>query len=227
MCHPRESEDPLMRIALKLDQLGQLEINDMLNPETLITTLGTIGVIVIIFMETGLFFGFFFPGDSLLFTAGFLASGGYVSLPIILFGAFIAAILGDSFGYAFGSRIGPAIFRKDNSFFFNRKYIEKAEVFYEKYGKKTIILARFVPIVRTFAPIVAGVGKMSYRTFIAFNVIGAFLWTWGMTIAGYALGSLVPNPDKYVLPAIAVIIIVSIMPALREIIKSRNNKDKI
>jgi membrane-associated protein len=191
--------------------------SSLLNPQHLITTLGTLGVIAIVFAETGLFFGFFFPGDSLLFTAGFLASQGYVSFAWLLVGTFIAAVIGDSVGYAFGKKIGPALFTKDDSVLFDKRHIVRAQHFYEKHGKKTIILARFVPIVRTFAPIVAGVGNMSYRTFIAFNIIGGFLWTWAMLWLGYGLGSLIPNPDRYVLPIIVVIIIVSALPALKEI----------
>lgn len=191
----------------------------LLEPKTLIMTLGTLGVIAIIFIETGLFFGFFFPGDSLLFTAGFLASQGYVSFAGLLVGTFLAAVIGDSVGYAFGRKIGPALFAREDSVIFNKKHIASAQHFYEKHGKKTIILARFMPIIRTFAPIVAGVGNMKYRTFLTFNVIGAFIWTWGMLWLGYGLGALIPNPDKYVIPVVIVIILVSAAPAVKEIIK--------
>jgi membrane-associated protein len=191
----------------------------LFEPQVIISALGVIGVIAIIFAETGLFFGFFLPGDSLLFTAGFLASQGYISMAWLLFGAFVAAVLGDSVGYAFGKKIGPAIFTKDDSVFFNKKHIARAQYFYEEHGKKTIILARFIPIIRTFAPIVAGIGNMGYRTFILFNVIGGFVWTWGLLWAGYIFGSILPNPDRYILPVIIVIIIISAAPALREIFK--------
>lgn len=196
-----------------------------LNPETIIATVGAIGVIAIIFTETGLFFGFFFPGDSLLFTAGFLASQGYISFAWLLVGTFIAAVAGDSVGYAFGKKVGPAIFTKEDSIFFNKKYIIRAQQFYEKYGKKTIVIARFIPIIRTFAPIVAGVGNMPYKTFITFNIIGGFIWTWGMLWLGYGLGALIPNPDRYILPIIIVIIFVSALPALKEIFKAYFNRD--
>lgn len=192
-----------------------------LNPQFIVSTLGTIGVIAIIFCETGLFFGFFFPGDSLLFTAGFLASQGYVSLPFLLIGTFLAAIIGDSVGYAFGKKVGPALFTKEDSLFFNKKHIVRAQHFYEKYGKKTIVIARFVPIVRTFAPIVAGIGTMPYRIFITYNVLGGLLWTWSMLLLGYSLGSFIPNVDRYILPIVIVIIIVSAFPALKEIWKLR------
>jgi membrane-associated protein len=189
------------------------------SPETIISAVGTLGVIAVVFLETGAFFGFFFPGDSLLFTAGLLASQGYVTFAGLLVGTFLAAIIGDSVGYAFGRKVGPAIFKKEDSVFFDKKYIQKADEFFQKYGKKTIILARFVPIVRTFAPIVAGVGKMPYRDFIIFNILGAFLWTWSMLWLGYLFGSVIPDPDRYILPVILVIILVSSFPALREIFK--------
>ncbi len=194
------------------------------NPQAIIATLGTLGVIAIIFLETGAFFGFFFPGDSLLFTAGFLATQGYTSMPWLLVGAFLAAVVGDNVGYAFGRRVGPSIFTKEDSLFFNKKFIARAQEFYERYGKKTIILARFVPIVRTFAPIVAGIGTMRYRTFISYNIIGGFLWTWAMLWLGYGLGSLIPSPDKYVLPIIALIIIASVIAPIWEVLKKRRQK---
>ncbi|MEI8249154.1 MAG: VTT domain-containing protein [Candidatus Taylorbacteria bacterium] len=197
-----------------------MHIFSFLSPETIISSLGMIGVIAIIFCETGLFFGFFFPGDSLLFTAGFLATFGHVSLSILLIGTFIAAVLGDSVGYAFGKRVGPALFTRQDSVLFNKEHIARAQHFYEKYGKKTIIFARFVPIVRTFAPIVAGIGNMKYRTFITYNIIGGIIWTSGMLLMGYLFGSIIPNPDRYIIPVIAVIIIVSASPALIEIFKN-------
>ena len=193
----------------------------LLDPHAIIAAVGVIGVIVIIFAETGLFFGFFFPGDSLLFTAGFLASQHQLSFAILLIGAFLAAVLGDTVGYAFGKKAGPAIFVKDDSLFFDKKHIARAQHFFERYGKKTIILARFIPIVRTFAPIVAGVGNMPYRTFISFNVIGGLLWTWAMLGLGYGFGSVIPDPDRYVIPAVIVIIIISALPALREILRKK------
>jgi membrane-associated protein len=196
-------------------------IQNLTDPKTLVMTVGTVGVIAIIFLETGAFFGFFFPGDSLLFTAGYFASQGYVSFPILLVGTFLAAVLGDSVGYAFGKKIGPAIFSKEDSVFFSKKNITRAQRFYEQYGKKTIILARFMPVIRTFAPIVAGVGNMDYKTFLIFNIIGGFLWTWLMLFLGYGLGSLIPNPDKYVLPAVIIIIAVSASPGIREVWKQR------
>jgi membrane-associated protein len=202
-----------------------MDLSLLTDPKLIVSTLGMLGVIAIVFLETGAFFGFFLPGDSLLFTAGFFASQGRLSLSLLLIFTFIAAVVGDSVGYAFGKKVGPSIFSKEDSVIFNKKHILKAEEFYKKYGKKTIILARFIPIVRTFAPIVAGVGKMDYKTFISFNIIGGFLWTWIMLWLGYGLGSLIPNPDKYILPVIVLIIIVSFLPAVREILKATSKKE--
>ena len=196
-------------------------IHILVDPRTLITTLGALGIIAVIFMETGLFFGFFFPGDSLLFLSGFFASLGYLPIGWLLFGCFLAAILGDSVGYAFGRKIGPALFTRADSLFFNREHIARAEHFYEKHGKKTIILARFIPIIRTFAPIVAGIGNMKYRTFISFNVIGGLLWTWLLLLLGFGFGSLIPNPDKYILPVVLAIILISAAPAVWELLRKK------
>ena len=196
-------------------------IHYLTDARIIISTLGTLGVIAIIFLETGAFFGFFFPGDSLLFTAGFLATQGYTSFAWLLVGAFAAAVIGDSIGYWFGRKVGPAIFTKEDSVFFNKKYIVRAQLFYEKHGKKTIILARFIPIVRTFAPIVAGIGTMNYRTFISYNLIGGLVWTWAMLWLGYGLGSLIPNPDRYVLPIIIIIICTSFIPPIWELWKKK------
>jgi membrane-associated protein len=187
----------------------------------LINTAGYIGIFAIIFAESGLFIGFFLPGDSLLFTAGFLASQGYFNVYILAALAFIGAVAGDSVGYSFGKKVGKRIFNKEDSLFFNKKNIIKAQKFYEKYGSKTIVFARFVPIVRTFAPIVAGVGEMKYKTFITYNLIGGALWTFGMTFGGYLLGNVVPDVDKYLLPIIALIIIISLLPTIREVILAR------
>lgn len=192
-----------------------------LDPKFLIETLGLIGIFAIIFAESGLFFGFFLPGDSLLFTAGLLVSQDILPLYPLIIGCAIFAIIGDSVGYAFGKKIGPRIFTKEDSFFWNKNHIEKSHKFFEKYGPKAIILARFMPIVRTFTPILAGVGTMEYKTFLRYNIIGGVCWVIGLVLFGYFFGKLIPNPDKYLLPVIGFIIIVSILPALREVINSR------
>jgi len=181
----------------------------------------------IIFAESGLFFGFFLPGDSLLFTAGFLASQDILNIWILLPVFFIAAVTGDSIGYSFGRRVGRKIFNREDSFFFHKKHIDKAEKFYEQHGKKTIIIARFVPVVRTFAPIVAGIGKMEYSTFLAYNVIGALLWAVGLTLAGYILGAVIPNLDKYLHVVVGIIIVVSLLPAVWHVLKDPEMREGI
>ena len=190
----------------------------------LIKWAGYVGIFIIIFAECGVFLGLFLPGDSLLFTAGFLASQGHLDLALLILICFVGAILGDNFGYAFGRRVGPAIFRKEDSFFFHKKHLERAAVFYEKHGGKTIILARFMPIVRTFAPILAGVGRMNYRVFVIYNLIGGALWAVGITALGYFLGSVIPGVDKYLLPIVLLIIIVSIMPGIIASLRSVTSK---
>jgi membrane-associated protein len=196
----------------------------LLDPLTVIKTIGIIGVFAFIFAESGLFFGFFLPGDSLLFTAGLLASQNWFSIWYLIFGCIFAAILGDSVGYAFGTYLGPRIFIKDESFFFKKSHIERSRNFYIKYGPKAIVLSRFVPVVRTFVPILAGVGLMPYRTFLTFNIIGGLLWTVCLTGLGFFLGSSIPNVDKYVLPIVLLIIVVSVAPIAFEYWKSRGKQ---
>lgn len=193
----------------------------MLDPKPLIEAFGTIGIFAIVFAESGLLFGFFLPGDSLLFTAGLLASQGALNFPVILAGCFLAAVAGDQVGYYIGHRAGPAIFRRPDSRFFAQKNVERAQAYFELHGSKTIVLARFIPIVRTFTPVVAGVAKMQYRRFVTFNVIGGFLWAVGVTSLGYALGNTVPDIDKYLLPIIFLIVAVSFVPVFLELWKMR------
>ena len=151
----------------------------------ILPAIGYLGIFSIVFAESGLFIGFFLPGDSLLFTAGFLASQGIFDIKILALGAFIFAVLGDSVGYEFGKKVGRKLFKRPDSFLFKKENLEKAENFYEKHGKKTIILARFVPIIRTFAPIIAGIGDMHYKTFLSYNVFGGFFWAVGISFAGF------------------------------------------
>jgi len=187
----------------------------------IIETFGLVGVTIIIFAESGLFFGFFLPGDSILFTAGVLASQGFGNIAVLVFCVWLAAIAGDSVGYWFGLNIGIKIFNKEKSFFFNKRYPERAREFYVKHGGRTIVLARFIPAVRTFVPIMAGVGRMQYKKFLSYNIIGGTIWSVGLTLGGYFLGQSIPNIDHYILPIILVIIIVSVIPAVSEIVKSR------
>ncbi len=180
---------------------------------TLIKAVGTLGVAAIVFTESGLLIGLFLPGDSLLFTAGFLASQGYLDVRWLVALCFIAAVAGDSVGYAFGYRVGRALFNREDSRVFKRKHLEQAEAFFEKHGGKAVVLARFLPIIRTCTPIVAGMGRMRYPRFLAFNVLGGFLWAVGVTMAGYFLGSMIPNVDRYLIPIVLAIIVVSIAPS--------------
>lgn len=203
-----------------------MSIRDILDPQKIISLFGVIGVIVIVFAESGLFFGFFLPGDSLLFTAGLLSSQGMLPFYFLIIGVFIAAVLGDNVGYWFGKKLGIKLFTKEDSFFFKKKYLSDAQHFYEKHGKKTIILARFIPIVRTFAPIVAGIGNMKYKTFFMYNVIGGFVWSVGLTVLGYILGATVPGIDKYLLPIIILIVFISFLPGIYQVSKSYLVKNK-
>lgn len=187
----------------------------------LLQIVGLYGVPLIIFAETGLFFGFFFPGDSLLFAAGILASQGIFAVEMLLILTTVAAIVGDSVGYWFGHRVGRRLFQKEDSLFFKRRYLEKTEAFYAKYGPKTIILARFVPIVRTFAPILAGTAQMQYRKFFFYNVFGGIVWTSVNILAGYFLGAAVPGIEKHLPWIIAVIIVLSLVPIFIEMFLQR------
>ena len=191
-----------------------------------IETAGYVGIFAMIFAETGLLFGFFFPGDTLLFSAGILASKGYFSISILLIVAIAAAIIGDSVGYVIGRKFGPRIFNREDSFFFKKEYVRRAEVFFAKHGKKTIFLARYIPIVRTFAPVVAGVGEMPYSAFVVFNVAGGIVWCASIGLAGYFLGAKVPNIDAYVLPIIIGIFVLSFIPVIIELVRSRVHSTK-
>lgn len=185
-----------------------------MNFQELIIASGYIGITLVIFAESGLLIGIFFPGDSVLFTAGFLASQGIFNVTYLVLLCFIAAVVGDSVGYTFGRRVGKKFFTKPQSLVFNPENINKAQSFYAQHGGVTIILARFLPGIRTLAPILAGVGEMSYATFLLFNIVGGLLWAVGLTLLGYFLGNIIPNADKYLLPIVVVIILISITPAV-------------
>ncbi|MBI4883988.1 MAG: VTT domain-containing protein [Actinobacteria bacterium] len=185
---------------------------------------GLIVLAAIVFAESGLLIGFFLPGDSLLFFAGFLSSdvGGHLlpSLPWVALTCAVAAITGDQVGYMIGSRFGPALFKREKSRFFNPEYVHKAEAFFAKHGSKTIVLARFVPIVRTFVPTVAGASSMHYRTFVTYNVVGGVLWGAGITTAGYFLGEIDAVKNNIEVAAI-VIVALSVLPVALEWRKHR------
>ena len=197
---------------------------DAIDPHELIETFGTIGILAIVFAETGLLIGFFLPGDSLLFTAGLLASQGKLNFAVIAIGCFVAAVAGAQTGYLIGRRVGPALFRRPDSRLFKAEYVKRAEAYFQEHGSRTIVLARFIPIVRTFSTVVAGVSRMEARTFLAYNVVGAFLWTFGVTTAGYFLGKTVPDIDKYLLPMIAGIVFLSIIPVVLEARRQRASR---
>jgi len=182
---------------------------------------GYVLLVGIVFAETGLLVGCFLPGDSLLITAGLLAAAGHLNIWWINLLLMAAAIIGDSVGYAIGARLGPRIFTREKSLLFNPKHVLRTRHFYEKYGPKTIVIARFVPIIRTFAPVLAGVGAMQYRRFLAFNVLGGIGWVASMSLAGFALGRAVPNISKYMHVLVITIIVLSCIPIAVEIYRER------
>jgi membrane-associated protein len=194
---------------------------------------GVFGIALVIFAESGLLIGFFLPGDSLLFTAGFLVYSGFldVNIHVLVIILFLAAVIGDSVGYSFGRKFGPSIFKRPDSLLFRQENIHKAQHFYEKHGGKTIIIARFIPIVRTFAPVVAGVGQMEYKRFLGFNLIGGLLWAAGVTYLGYFVGVQFEKAgieiDTVLLPIIAGIIFISILPPAIHILKDKKQRDAI
>ncbi len=198
-----------------------------LDTAILLKTVGYLGLFGIIFAESGLLIGFFLPGDSLLFTAGFLASQHVLNIWWVLLVTLSGAIIGDNVGYFFGKKIGPKIFTKEESIFFHKNHIERARLFYEKHGGKTLVLARFIPIVRTFAPILAGVGAMPFRTFFVYNIIGSVLWAVFLPLAGYGLGNLIPNAEQYIHYIVFGIIILSILPSLIHVFKNVKTRQKV
>lgn len=210
-----------------------------LNPKVLIDALLAwlgayvyLGLFFIIFAETGLAIGFFLPGDSLLVVAGLFAAAGKLNLWIMLVSLFVAAVVGDAVGYYSGRKIGKAIFTRPKSRFFNPKHLQKAHAFYEKHGGKTIIIARFVPIVRTFAPIVAGAAEMRYRDFLLYNIFGGFFWVTSMLLAGYFLGGLVERAfgiklEDHIDKVVIVVVFLSVLPIIIEYLKARFGKSKL
>lgn len=186
----------------------------MFNLEAFIKSFSYLGIFAIIFAESGLLVGIILPGDSLLFISGFLASQHILNLPLVIISAFVAAVLGDNVGYRIGKKFGPAVFKRKDSRFFNQAMVERAKDFYQQHGGKTITLSRFTPVIRTLAPLLAGVSEMDYRLFLFYNLVGAVLWAIGVTVLGYFLGSAIPNVDRYLLPAVVVVIVISLAPSL-------------
>lgn len=195
--------------------------------DTILPAIGYLGIFAIVFAESGLLIGFFLPGDSLLFTAGFLASQNIFDIRTLTILCFIAAVVGDSVGYFIGHKFGRKLFKKPESLFFHPDHLIKAEKFYDKHGKKTIILARFLPVIRTFAPVVAGIGNMNYKTFLTYNIIGGFLWAVLLPFLGYYLGKSIPDVDKYLLPIIGLIVILSVLPQAISVLKNEKARKHI
>jgi membrane-associated protein len=186
-----------------------------LSPDSLLETFGTIGLFVIVFVESGLLIGFFLPGDSLLFTAGLLAAQDKLNYPLIFVGCMVAAIAGDQVGYSIGHKAGPRLLARER-WFTQRRHVVRAERFFASRGGQAVLIARFVPIVRTFVPVMAGIVRMPYRKFVWWNIAGGVLWGGGVTTAGYVLGNTIPSIDRYLLPIVAVIVLASIVPIIRE-----------
>lgn len=198
-----------------------------LDPDYLIGTFGLIGVLVVVFAESGLLIGFFLPGDSLLFTTGLLVTAGTLDKPLWLVCVLVAvaAALGDQVGYLFGRKVGPSLFKRPDSKLFKQENVEKAHEFFEKYGPKSLVLARFVPVVRTFTPIIAGVSRMNYRSFITFNVIGGTLWGAGVTLLGAALGK-IDFVNAHIELILVAIVLVSVVPIAIEYLRARSKSKK-
>jgi len=183
-----------------------------LDPIAIVQAGGYLGIALLIFSESGLLIGIFFPGDSLLFVAGLLSASGFLSVVPLILIVMCAAILGDSVGYWFGTKAGDTFFQRKDSRFFKQVYVTRTQEFFAQYSGRTIVLARFVPVVRTIAPILAGIGTMSYRTFFSYNALGGLLWSSGMISLGYFLGSLIPNGEHYILPISLTIVAISFSP---------------
>ena len=181
-------------------------------------------MVAIVFTETGLLVGLFLPGDSLLITAGLIAATGALNIWWINVLLMVAAIVGDSVGYAIGARIGPRLFTREKSMLFNPKHVDRTRRFYARYGAKTIVIARFVPIVRTFAPVLAGVGQMPYRRFLSYNVFGGIGWVAGMTWTGYFLGSAIPDIKSHIHKVVLVVIVLSVIPIVIEVLRERRRR---
>ena len=204
-----------------MNQLREL-FSNLSDLPALIKWAGYFGMTAIVFAETGLLFGFFLPGDSLLVTAGLVSARGLLDVYLLGMMLHVAAICGNSAGYLIGRSTGPRIFTRENSFLFNKKHILRAQDFYAKHGRKTMILAQFVPIIRTFAPIVAGVGRMPYRQFVTISVLGTFLWVWSMLFTGYFLGRYIPGIDSHIEIVVLVVIFLSILPGIISWWRERN-----
>ncbi len=201
------------------------QLHHILDIPFIVNTFGYPGLFAIVFAETGLLFGFFLPGDSLMITAGILAAKGLLNIFILIPLLFAAAVIGDSVGYAIGHKLGRKLFKREDSLLFHKDHLVKAKAFYDKHGGKTIIIARFMPLIRTFAPVVAGMAEMPYPLFLLYNVVGAVLWAVGLTLLGFFVGNLIP--EKYFEPLIFLVIFLSISPALYHALKTKEQRQKM
>ncbi len=208
-----------------LESIRQL-LHSIYDVEGLIRAGGPLLVCIIVFIETGLFVGFFLPGDSLLVTAGVFAAAGTIPLRWLLLPVMLCAIVGDQLGYWIGRGMGVSLYKRKQSFFFRRSHLERARAFYEKYGGKTVILARFVPIVRTFCPPVAGAAGMAYSRYVTYDIFGGILWVGSMILGGYALGRSIPNIGQKIHYVIAVVVVVSLLPAVISVLRERAHAKK-
>ncbi len=193
----------------------------MFSTSQLLLSLSYLGVFLIVFAETGLLVGFFLPADSLLITAGVLAAAGKISLPAVMVASLIGGTLGNALGYLIGRQLGPAVFSRPRSRWFKPEYVERAHAYFERFGSYTLLIARFVPVVRTFAPTMAGVGKMRWSTFTQVNVIGSVLWSVLVSLVGFFLGRVVPHVDHYILLVIGAVIVLSLIPVALELRHAR------
>jgi membrane-associated protein len=194
-------------------------IHNLLNPMYIVALFGYAGLAAIVFAESGLLAGFFLPGDTLLITAGIFASQGHLNIVATIAIIIMAAIIGDSVGYLFGTKAGPKLFKRKDSRWFSQDNLHEAHVFFEKYGGQSVVLARFIPVVRTFVPVIAGASRMSYRKFFIFNILGGVLWGMTVTMLGYTLGRIVPNIDSYILPVVITVSVLSFIPAVMHLRK--------
>jgi len=199
----------------------------MFDLEALIRSAGYIGIGAIVFTESGLLFGVILPGDSLLFTAGFLASQHYLSIVPLMVVSFVCAVLGDNVGYWLGRRFGRSVFSRKDSLLLDPSHIARAEAFYATHGPMTIVLARFMPVIRTIAPVLAGVGTMHWPTFMRYNLLGGLVWGAGLPLAGYFLGSAIPGVDRYIVPIVLLIVIVSVAPGIYHVLSDPVSRAKL
>jgi membrane-associated protein len=205
----REGFSGMVKVMHTVQQL----VGDVYNVQEIVQWGGTLLVCAIVFVETGMFVGFFLPGDSLLVTAGVFAASGHLSLASLLIFVTLCAVAGDQIGYLVGRKAGQGLYRREDSRFFKKRHLERAHEFYEAYGGKTVILARFLPIIRTFCPPVAGAARMKYARYLVYDIVGGILWVWSTVLLGYGLGRSVPNIDKRIHYVIAVVIVASFLPA--------------